>query len=317
MFSIVIPVWNHAHTLERTLRSVLAQTFDGFEVLVVDDGSTDGSVDVARHFNDPRIRFLTRPHAGPGPARNAGMAAARYDWIAFLDADDVWLPNHLAELDRVRTRHPEAGLIGTRTVQSDPKGWFRIPADETPTIEMIRYFDRAARERFVLSCSSAAVPKRVWEALGGFGDFPTGQDSEYWARIALRFPVARSTRTTAVYMRGTGGISDRVGTRWLRSELRTLADLSPAVALVMQHYDDAPQRDDFDRFIERTMVNCLRASVAAGDLRTLRALRRIAGGRLPLADRLLLAIAWLPAPIARAVYRVGAAVRNVFVRGPR
>lgn len=299
MFSIVIPVWNNAHTLERTLRSVLAQSFDGFEVIVVDDGSTDDSVDVARGFDDPRIRVLTQPHAGPGPARNTGMAAARYDWIAFLDADDVWLPGHLAELDRVRARHPDAGLIGTPCVESDRHGRFRIPADETPTIETIRYFDRAARERFVLSCSSAAVPRHVWETLGGFRDFPTGQDSEYWARIAMRFPVARSTRTTAVYMRGTGGISDRVGTRWLGRELRSLSDLSPAVALVMQHYDaDTARRADFDRFIERTIVNCLRASIAARDLRTLRALPRIARGRLRLA-------------IARALYRLGAAVRDL------
>ncbi|HVG24959.1 MAG TPA: glycosyltransferase [Thermoanaerobaculia bacterium] len=317
MFSVVIPVWNAAHTLERTLRGVLAQTFVAFEVIVVDDGSTDRSVDVVRRFDDARIRIVTRAHAGPGAARNAGMAAARHEWVAFLDADDLWLPDHLAELDRVRARHPEAGLIGTRCVESDRGGRFRIPNEAAPTIETIRYFDCIARDPFTLSSSSAAVPRRVWASVGGFGEFPTGQDNEYWARIAMRFPVARSTRTTAVYMRGTGGISDRVGTRWLGRELRALSDLSPAVALVMQHYDttdDARLRQDFDRFIARVVNNCLRASIVARDLPTLRALPRIGRGRLRPFQRLLLAIAALPAPIARAAYLLGTAIRNTLVR---
>src|ERR1051325_11534551 len=113
MFSVVVPLWNNRATVRETVASALAQHFADFELIVVDDGSTDGSVETLAGMDDPRLRIVRQANAGPGPARNAGIAAARADWIAFLDADDLWLPDHLAELDRVRTRFPDAGLIGT------------------------------------------------------------------------------------------------------------------------------------------------------------------------------------------------------------
>ena len=113
MFSIVMPVWNKEEYVAATLTAALAQSFADFELIVVDDGSADRSMAIVRGFDDPRIRILVQANAGPGRARNAGIAAARHDWIAFLDADDLWLPDHLDELDRIRSRHPEAGLIGT------------------------------------------------------------------------------------------------------------------------------------------------------------------------------------------------------------
>ena len=106
MFSIVIPVHAKPHTILRTVESVLAQSFDSFELILVGDPG-DESLAMAVRVPDRRMRIVHHANTGPGPARNAGIEAGVHDWIAFLDADDLWLPDHLAELDAVRGLHPE------------------------------------------------------------------------------------------------------------------------------------------------------------------------------------------------------------------
>lgn len=93
--SVIVPLYNKAATVERTLASIQAQTFRDFEIIVVDDGSTDGSGDLVAAWHDPHIRLLRQNNAGPGRARNRGLTEARGRFVAFLDADDEWLPNFL------------------------------------------------------------------------------------------------------------------------------------------------------------------------------------------------------------------------------
>src|SRR5262249_13181427 len=100
-FSVVIPVYNRADTLSRVLRSVLAQTFQDFEIVVVDDGSKDDPKSVCDSFHDPRIRYLRQENRGGGAARNAGIDAARGRFVAFLDSDDEFLPQHLERMHRL------------------------------------------------------------------------------------------------------------------------------------------------------------------------------------------------------------------------
>src|SRR5699024_6424946 len=98
MFSIVIPLYNKELSITNTLQSVLNQTFTDFEVVIVNDGSTDNSVEKVEAFNDPRIRLIHQANAGVSAARNKGIEEANYDWISFLDADDLWMENHLSIL---------------------------------------------------------------------------------------------------------------------------------------------------------------------------------------------------------------------------
>jgi glycosyltransferase involved in cell wall biosynthesis len=308
MFSIVIPLHNKRHTIAGTVRSVLGQSFEDYELIIVDDGSTDGGLDVLAGIADPRLRMVRQDRAGPGPARNAGIEAARHDWIAFLDADDVWLSCHLAELDRIRTLHPEAGLIGASFVRSDPEGRYVPPADGESRIGLIPYLDRFADGGNVLCASSAAVHRRVYRSLGGFADFPRGADTEYWVRIALAWPVAASSRVTAIYMRGTGGISETNITHWFGRELRRTGDLTPSVALLLDRLPEISSPDlrrAIDGYIDRYFYYCVRESAHCRDLRTLRALPRLYRRWPPIEDVLVVGAAFLPAPLADAVYRLG------------
>ena len=111
MISVVIPLYNKAGQVARTLRSVLGQTFGRFEVVIVDDGSTDGSVNEARSVHDSRIRIVSQRNAGVSAARNRGIAEARYDLIAFLDADDEWKPTYLETQCNLYRKYPDCSVF--------------------------------------------------------------------------------------------------------------------------------------------------------------------------------------------------------------
>jgi glycosyltransferase involved in cell wall biosynthesis len=310
MFSIVVPLWNKRDTVRETVGSVLAQSYAEFELIVVDDGSTDDSVAMLAGVDDPRLRILRQANGGAGLARNAGIAAAKADWIAFLDADDLWLSDHLAELDRVRARFPQAGLIGTAYLQTDGGGSYRPPRPAPGRLQEINFFERIARGEPALSSSSAAVSRRTVAAVGDFPADRLGQDMRYWMRIALAMPVAVSTRRTAIYRPLPTGLSASIGSLWRGRTLSGPRDVSHRIAFLLDRYDAAPAalKPGIDRFIDRDFRWCLRNSARDGDLATIRALRPLYLRRPRGGDRLLLGAARLPAPAARFLYRSAAAI---------
>jgi len=115
---IVIPLYNKQATIEQAVRSVQSQTVTDWRLIVVDDGSTDGSTDVVRRLQgqDPRIELIQQPNSGPGTARNTGIRAAAADYVAFLDADDLWYPEHLKTALEAITQN-EAAMVGTMYYQ--------------------------------------------------------------------------------------------------------------------------------------------------------------------------------------------------------
>ena len=116
MFSIVIPLYNKEEHIAATLRSVLTQTHQNFEVVVVDDGSTDGGAAVVETFTDPCIRLIRQENGGVSAARNRGIAEARGEHVAFLDADDEWMPEHLEELATLIAAYPECRARATNYI---------------------------------------------------------------------------------------------------------------------------------------------------------------------------------------------------------
>jgi glycosyltransferase involved in cell wall biosynthesis len=304
MFSVVIPLWNKESTIADAVRSVLAQSFAAFELIIVDDGSTDGSIDALAALEDARIRLIRRTNQGPGRARNVGIEKAAHDWFAFLDADDLWLPHHLQELDRTRARFPEAGLIGTRTLTQ----WGDRPPpikSACVRIQQIRYFAEVARVGTPFRTSSAAIPRRTYDLLGGFSDARLGEDSEYFARIALSAPVATSTRSTVIYRVTNTGLTGSSRGRW--HGLASRRSISPAIALIEDRYPRIASeelRRDLDAFVVRYLGWTLDALAAEGDVETVRALQDLYPNSPPAGDWLRMALAQLPRRLARPALRL-------------
>lgn len=111
MISIVIPLYNKEKTIRRTIESVLQQTFGDFEIVVVNDGSTDSSLQVVNQITDSRIRLYSKENEGVSKARNFGIGMANGEWLLFLDADDLLYPNALMEMSEILTNYPEANLV--------------------------------------------------------------------------------------------------------------------------------------------------------------------------------------------------------------
>ncbi|HXH05238.1 MAG TPA: glycosyltransferase family A protein, partial [Vicinamibacterales bacterium] len=198
--SVIIPAYNAAPTIGAALESVFTQTFDDLEVIVVDDGSADDLERAVAPWRS-RITLLRQPNRGPGAARNTGLARASGRLIAFLDADDEWLPEKLARQVTYFARHPETGLLHTG-VQGDR---WDGRAPEPPRFAFCELF----HTDFFIRTLTAMVPRRVLEDVGGFDERREVhvEDWELWLRIAARYPVGYIPEPLAV--RRPGGLMSR------------------------------------------------------------------------------------------------------------
>lgn len=187
--SVIIPTWNRAATLPRAIDSVLGQTFGDFELLIVDDGSTDGTAGVVEAMNDPRIRLLRQPHnQGVGAARNRGLHEARGEFIAFLDSDDEWLPGKLQrQLDRFAELPADVGLIytGVETITADGRRSARRPALRGDVSRRL-----LLRNGIHGGGSNVMLRRSIAQQVGFFDEeIPAIEDYDYWLRAAQRCRV--------------------------------------------------------------------------------------------------------------------------------
>lgn len=160
-------------------------------------------------ITDPRMRLICQDNAGPGPARNRGVMAARGDWLAFIDADDVWTTNHLTELRDVIVSNPSSAVVSTTSRQfndSDPGFLYKLVGKSS--CRQIDYLADAG-EQFV-HASSIAIRRSTFLEIGGFGEFYPGEDTELWVRLALEHSFAISSATTSGYRRATNGIMEQL-----------------------------------------------------------------------------------------------------------
>jgi glycosyltransferase involved in cell wall biosynthesis len=195
-FTVVIPAFNAARTIGSAIRSVLAQTTQDFEVIVIDDGSVDETLRRAREFQtDPRIRVLTQPNQGPSAARNAGIAVARGFYVSMLDADNLWLPEYLEVMGAALDAEPDAGFAytdawvlddATRRVRRKSAMSNQRPPKTVP--DPRTFFLLLLERNFVYT--SVTVRRTILEEVGGYDEsLWTGEDWEFWLRI-----VGRGTR---------------------------------------------------------------------------------------------------------------------------
>ena len=214
-FSVVVPLHDKEPYVARAIESVLAQTHRDFELIVVDDASTDRGPEIVRSFDDPRVRLLRRDVPGPGgyAARNLGIREARNEWIAFLDADDLWTPGFLEGVVRLRERFPEArafcSAFVARYADRDEPGEF---ARKGPTEPVLRGWDdflRAIAENLWPFWTGVAVFRREdLLAAGGFPEarYGRGGDLDTWFRtLAIAKHWAYSPEPSAIHFREIPG----------------------------------------------------------------------------------------------------------------
>jgi glycosyltransferase involved in cell wall biosynthesis len=185
--SVVVPTYNRVHTLPRALDSILAQTLPASEVIVVDDGSQDGTETmIRRHY--PQVRYLNQPNGGVSRARNRGIAEAGGDWIALLDSDDAWLADKLAAQRAALRQHSGIRLCHTEEV------WIRRGQRVKQMDKHAKsggHIFRACLPRCVISPSASLLHRSLFEEMGGFDeDLPACEDYDLWLRICATEKVA-------------------------------------------------------------------------------------------------------------------------------
>jgi len=206
-FSIIIPLFNKEREISTTLNSVIDQTYPHFEILIIDDGSTDGSLSAIREIKDNRIRVIEKSNGGVSSARNRGIDLALYNHLVFLDGDDQWLPTHLEEISKLIVKFPNAGAYATNywfrhqgNKLRKAKICFRRKQNKQHSFLFNDYFRLASSGDLPVHSSSICVPAHVITQLGNFPENEVmGEDQDLWARIALQYPMAFSTARCVIY----------------------------------------------------------------------------------------------------------------------
>lgn len=200
MISVVIPLYNKERSIKNTIDSVLAQNYLPSEIIVVNDGSTDRSLEVVQDLQSRLIRIIDKKNEGVSKARNVGIGSAQYEWIALLDADDIWLPNHLETLVDLVSQFPENQFFTTSfsvnhaTAESEKnKGYLKGYLIDN-------YYDAFNKQSFIIHSSTAFFKTKSLQNCKGFDEqLHCGEDIEFWLRLFNNYKLVKSDQITSIY----------------------------------------------------------------------------------------------------------------------
>lgn len=305
-YSVVIPLYNKEHYIEKTLNSVLNQTCQDFEVIVVDDGSSDQSLAAAGRVRSDKIRILSQPNQGVSVARNTGIACAEGTYIAFLDADDEWRENYLETIDALTEAYPRSDIFVTAYTVDMGNGKVHESTQLSPETGCLDSYWLTLGKGYDFVWTSAATIRR--QALLDAGCFKPGekigQDLDMWARVARNNPrVAYSSRLCVRYNRAAeANARTRVRIAWagaflqdLEEELENPAHTPAELEAIQRKYDKKMTVYIFTSLLAGEKS---RATEALGSWKGRRNLRN---GFLRMALRIA---AVLPVPVNHWVYDI-------------
>ena len=207
-FSVVIPVYNKADTICEALESIFSQTFSDYEIVIIDDGSNDNLNDKIAHHLKPWVKVITQKNSGVSVARNTGINHSKGDYICFLDADDLWKPNHLEEFNRLIIKYPESNVFVTSHEIINPDGskynsnlYLKNHPCDFETNDMLGLLNTTSYG--VINTNSMCVRKSPFFRDGVFfaPGIRIGEDSDVWYRLALKNKAAISKQCTTSYRR--------------------------------------------------------------------------------------------------------------------
>ena len=210
-FSVIMPLYNKERYVKKAIESVIAQTYRDFELIIIDDGSTDNSLSVVRELIEikPKIQIgegdaqnniilISQPNSGVAAARNNGVAKSKGEYVCFLDADDWWEVEMLEEMDRLIQEYPDAGLYATNYVYYKP-GKTHVALNFKRGY--MNYPEAYLHSDAMPVCTIAAcMPRKVFDEIGGFPEgIKLGEDFLLWAKTALHYKVAFCEKALAYY----------------------------------------------------------------------------------------------------------------------
>lgn len=198
VISVVIPVYNKEKFIENTIYSVLNQTLSDFELIIVDDSSTDKSLSIIDSIKDKRIKTYSIKNSGVSKSRNYGVEKSSSNLIAFLDADDLWKNNHLEQLYKLYLENPNCGMYAMSYIKninfkSYKKSYFGL----SNFSGILENFFTSSSVDCIASSSSVMIPLYVFKKINGFNkNLKKREDTALWIKIALNYKIAFSTITT-------------------------------------------------------------------------------------------------------------------------
>jgi glycosyltransferase involved in cell wall biosynthesis len=204
-FSVIIPLYNKERTIERSIKSVLSQTYKNFEIIIVDDGSTDKGLEILKSFDLSYIKVIRQPNSGVSVARNAGIIASKNEWIAFLDADDEWLPDYLSTIAQLHSQFPNCNVLATSYYLGTRDGCLKsihlngIKFNSKNGI-LKNYFEVASKSSPPIWTSAVVVNKTALRDISGFPvNVKLGEDLLTWAKLALNCNIAYCKKPLSIF----------------------------------------------------------------------------------------------------------------------
>lgn len=189
-FTVIIPLYNKEDYIEDALKSIFNQTFEGFEIIIINDGCTDKSMDIVHSFKDSRLKIINQSNKGLSIARNNGIKKAYTDYIAFIDGDDLWGNNHLQQLHDLINLYPNCGLYATGyTIQKSKTISHRAQFNDLPKNfkGIVPNFFKHSLQHCVAWVGSICIPTKILEEMNYFDtEIFSEQDTDLYIKIALK-----------------------------------------------------------------------------------------------------------------------------------
>jgi glycosyltransferase involved in cell wall biosynthesis len=205
--SVVIPLYNKCNSIASAIESITKQKYPAKEIIVVNDGSTDGSEKIVESLENPIIRLITQLNTGVSSARNKGIELAKCEWIAFLDADDYWCKGYLETISELHIKFPKAQILGSNYRYQDHSGAFsntrfnKLRFTHQQEGLLFNYFEVAAHSSPPLWSSAVVVSKLALLEIGGFPlGVKSGEDLITWAKLAVQNNIAYTTKALATFV---------------------------------------------------------------------------------------------------------------------
>ncbi|MEE0441481.1 MAG: glycosyltransferase family 2 protein [Thomasclavelia sp.] len=208
LFSVVIPVYNKSENVKETIQSVLLQTEKNFEIIVIDDGSTDDSIEIIKSFEDQRIKIINQSNQGVSVARNNGIKNAKGKYVSFLDADDLWETNYLEVTKKLFEKYSEAKIAcPSYRIKYEKKEyiptWKNVSTYEDCIIT--NFLETAVSNFWIFTSSNITIKNEIFNDMNIL--FPVGEsvyeDFDFYFRLGMRYKIAHSNKICATYNRIT------------------------------------------------------------------------------------------------------------------